>query len=330
MAQKFRTRKENGEIIRYPVRGRGNAVQGVSKKTANFYASQIREAYPDINPRVLQVGNKKDNLYSPFVPYLIEQVMKALPVGSGTNLLNALPPVTMKTISGVLGSDTKQPVYVLFYGSHGGGSAIFGKDPSGGVEWMIDYPGVYPSGGQDRVMVKIGDEVEERPSNDAVDSARRSVLNYFRELHDEDQRHDRITLSDSDVEKFYSSLLTLGKDAFVEVSVDKGVVNAFPINESGSSFTYQASHEAYPEGKQGFYNVEALKSILRGFLNSGTRVLTMRYIDRASNPLLIEFPIAQRKQGGFVQDFSSEDQSTTGIFSAIVSPYTQPSSAGVV
>ena len=111
MAQKFRSRKENGEVIRYPVRGRGNAVQGVPKKTANFYANQIREAYPDINPRVLQVGNKKDNLYSPFVPYLVGQVMRALPIGSGENLLRSLPTVASKTISGILGSESRQPVY---------------------------------------------------------------------------------------------------------------------------------------------------------------------------------------------------------------------------
>ena len=330
MAQKFRSRKENGEVIRYPVRGRGSTVQGVSKKTANFYANQIREAYPDINPRVLQVGNKKDNLYSPFVPYLVDQVMRALPIGSGENLLRSLPTVTTKAISGILGTEQKEPVYYLFYGSHGGGTAMFGRDPSGTIEWMIDVPGVYPSGEQDRVIVKVGNMVEERLSSEAIDTARSTAMQYLKQLRDSGTNKNRVSLSDSEVERLYGSLLTLGKDAFVELSVDNGVVNAFPINESGTSFTYQSSVEAYPEGKQGFYSATALKSALRGFLNSGMPVLSLGYIDQAENPLLIEFPISQKKQGGFQQALSGEDQSTTGTFSAIIAPFSGPSSAGVV
>ncbi len=329
MAQKFRSRKENGEVIRYPVRGRGNAVQGVPKKTANFYANQIREAYPDINPRVLQVGNKKDNLYSPFVPYLVGQVMRALPIGSGENLLRSLPTVASKTISGILGSESRQPVYYLFYGSHGGGTAIFGKDPSGTIEWMIDVPGVYPAGDQDRVIVKISNDVEERLSSEAIDTARSTAMQYLKQLSDS-TKANRVTLSDSEAERLYSSLLTLGKDAFIELSINNGVISAFPINESGTSFTYQSSVEAYPEGKQGFYNADTLKSALRGFLNSGMPVLSLGYIDKAENPLLIEFPISQKKQGGFQQALSGEDQSTTGVFSAIIAPFSEPYSAGVV
>lgn len=330
MAQKFRSRKENGEVIRYPVRGRGNTVQGVPKKTANFYASQIREAYPDINPRVLQVGNKKDNLYSPFVPYLVDQVMRALPIGSGENLLRSLPSVTLKAISGIIGSESKQPVYYLFYGSNGGGTAIFGKDPSGTLEWMIDIPGVYPEGDRDRVIVKAGNNVEERLSSEAIDTARTTAMQYLKQLRDGEAKEDHVTLSDSEVERLYGSLLTLGKDAFVEFSIDNGVIGAFPINESGTSFTYQSSVDAYPEGKQGFYSADALKSALRGFLNSGMPVLSLSYIDKAENPLLIEFPISVRKQGGFQQALSSEDQSTTGSFSAVIAPFSEPSSAGAV
>ena len=328
MAQKFRTRKENGEVIRYPVRGRGNAIKGVSKKTANFYANQIRESYPDINPRVLQVGNKKDNLYSPFVPYLVDQVMKALPIGSSSNLLNALPPVTYKTISGVIGSHTAEPVYVLFYGSNGGGSAVFGRNR--GLDWMIDWPGMYPDGAEDRVLVKSGDRIEERNSNKEINEARESVKNFFNQIrHDETAKDQTVILSESEAEKLYDSLLSLDNNAFVEISVQNGVVNSFPVNQDGKSFTFASSSQAYPEGKRGYYPVDAIKSVMRGFLNAGMPLMTLHYLNYAENPLLFEFPISQKRQGGFQQAFSSDNELGHAIFSAVVSPYYEQIPSGV-
>ncbi len=293
MTTQFRSRKNrDGSTVSYPIRS------GMPHRVAEMQKIRLERAYPDDVIRVLRVGNKKDNLYAPFISYLSETVRKALPLRQDEGLFNSLPPVTFRVMSGL--GKPSGPVYAVFYGEDGGGAAVFGKSENGEMAWLADWHGVYPEGSPDTVMMKKGGKITElRKPKDIVESRRKAV--------DEAKSitlapGTAASLSDTDGEKMYQMLHPVRDDIPVMVSYAKDRIEAYPLEGTSDFFSTYVSEEAGGDGGfNGYYSAGALKGILRGFLNSRSPVMRIGFGTASGEmpgiPLYAEFLIHDMKIG---------------------------------
>ncbi len=295
MTTQFRSRKKkDGSTVSYPIR------PGTTHRVAEIQKIRLERAYPDDVIRVLKVGNKKDNLYAPFISYLSETVRKALPLRQDEGLFNSLPPVTFRVMSGL--GKPSGPVYAVFYGEDGGGAAVFGKSENGEMAWLVDWHGVYPDGSPDTVLMeKNGKITELRRPKDILESRRKAV--------DEVKSitlaaGTAANLSDTDGEKMYQMLLPLTDDIPVMISYEKDRIEAYPLEGTSDFFTTYVSENAGGDGGfNGYYSAGALKGILRGFLNSQSPVMRMGFGTASKEmpgiPLYAEFLMHDMKSGYF-------------------------------